>query len=240
MIPAHIYNDEEIFRLERERLFSRAWIFVWHESEVPQPGDYVVRRVLQDSFIIAAARTGRPGAVQHVPAPRMQVCRAEMGNASHFRCPYHGWVYRNDGRLVGLAVPPGRLRRRGRLPSPGPDPAARAVLDTYNGLIFVSLDPPRRRWRTISATSASYTRLLHPPVARDRTATARSAGGYQGELRDRRRELLAAHVPHPQDAYSVVEDPACSGAQGGEAQVTAAPTGPANGGWTRTSCRPAR
>jgi phenylpropionate dioxygenase-like ring-hydroxylating dioxygenase large terminal subunit len=46
MIPAHIYNDEEIFRLERERLFGRAWIFVGHESEVPQPGDYVVRRVL--------------------------------------------------------------------------------------------------------------------------------------------------------------------------------------------------
>ena len=58
MIPAHIYNDEEIFALERERLFSRAWIFVGHESEIPQPGDYVVRRVLDDSFIVVRDESG--------------------------------------------------------------------------------------------------------------------------------------------------------------------------------------
>ncbi|MGH3387258.1 MAG: hypothetical protein ACRDOO_00090, partial [Actinomadura sp.] len=46
MIPAHVYNDPEIFDLERDRLFARAWVFVAHESEIPAPGDYVVRRVL--------------------------------------------------------------------------------------------------------------------------------------------------------------------------------------------------
>ena len=48
MIPAHIYNDKEIFDLEKERLFSRSWLFVAHESEVPEAGDYVVRRVLEE------------------------------------------------------------------------------------------------------------------------------------------------------------------------------------------------
>ncbi|MGB3523601.1 MAG: aromatic ring-hydroxylating dioxygenase subunit alpha, partial [Mycobacterium sp.] len=50
MIPAHIYTDAEIFELEKERLFRRAWMFVAHESEIPQGGDYVVRRLLNDSF----------------------------------------------------------------------------------------------------------------------------------------------------------------------------------------------
>ena len=43
MIPAAIYSDEEVFRLEQERVFGRAWMFMAHESEIPDPGDYVVR-----------------------------------------------------------------------------------------------------------------------------------------------------------------------------------------------------
>jgi phenylpropionate dioxygenase-like ring-hydroxylating dioxygenase large terminal subunit len=142
MIPAHIYNDEEVFRLERERLFGRAWVFVGHTSEIPQPGDYVVRRVLEDSFIVAHGEDGVVRALFNMCLHRgMQVCRAELGNASHFRCPYHGWSYRNDGRLVGLPFHRDAyggeegFRRKGQTLLPAPR------LDTYRGLIFVSLDP---------------------------------------------------------------------------------------------------
>ena len=142
MVPAHIYNDAEIFALEKERLFGRTWMFVAHESEVPQAGDYVVRRVLEDSFIIARDQNGQVRAMFNMCLHRgMQVCRAEMGNASHFRCPYHGWSYRNDGRIVGLPFHreayggEAGFQRKGQTLLPAP------ALDTYNGLIFVSLDP---------------------------------------------------------------------------------------------------
>ncbi|HTS98108.1 MAG TPA: Rieske 2Fe-2S domain-containing protein [Streptosporangiaceae bacterium] len=89
LIPAHVYNDPEIFALERDRLFSRAWVFLAHESEIPAPGDYVVRRVLADSFIVARDEGGEVRVMFNMCLHRgMQVCRAEMGNASHFRCPY--------------------------------------------------------------------------------------------------------------------------------------------------------
>src|SRR6516225_5836107 len=103
MIPAYVYADPEIFALERDRLFARSWVFLAHESEIPDPGDYVVRRVLADSFIVARDEGGEVRVLFNMCLHRgMQVCRAEMGNASHFRCPYHAWTYRNDGRLVGL------------------------------------------------------------------------------------------------------------------------------------------
>jgi phenylpropionate dioxygenase-like ring-hydroxylating dioxygenase large terminal subunit len=142
MIPAYIYNDREIFGLERDRLFNRSWLFVAHESEVPDVGDYVVRRVLDDSFIVARDSSGEVRVMFNMCLHRgMQVCRAEMGNASHFRCPYHGWSYRNDGRLVGLPFhqeayggEAGFARKEQRL-------LAAPAQDTYNGLIFISLDP---------------------------------------------------------------------------------------------------
>lgn len=142
MIPAHVYNDAEIFRLERERVFGRTWMFVGHTSEIPSPGDYVVRRVLDDSFIVVRDESGEVRALFNMCLHRgMQVCRAEMGNASHFRCPYHGWSYRNDGRIVGLPFHREAyggeegFRRKGQTLLPAPS------IDTYNGLIFVSLDP---------------------------------------------------------------------------------------------------
>ncbi|WP_227997030.1 Rieske 2Fe-2S domain-containing protein [Nocardia australiensis] len=142
LLPAHIYSDGEVFRAEQERLFSRAWTFVAHETEVPQPGDYVVRRVLDNSFIVSRDQSGQIHAMFNMCLHRgMQVCRAEQGNASHFRCPYHGWSYRNDGRLVGLPFHKeayggeAGFARSGQKLLPAPQ------LDTYNGLIFISLDP---------------------------------------------------------------------------------------------------
>lgn len=140
MIPAHIYNDKELFALEKERLFGRAWTFVGHESEIPHDGDYVVRRVLDDSFIITRDSDGTVRALFNMCLHRgMQVCRAEMGNASNFRCPYHGWTYRNNGRLTGLPFhreayggDEGFAKDQALLPAPN--------FASYNGLLFISLD----------------------------------------------------------------------------------------------------
>ena len=150
MIPAHIYNDDAIFLLEKERIFNRNWIFVAHESEIAAPGDYVVRRICDDSFVVVRDEQGAVRVLFNMCVHRgMQICRAELGNASHFRCPYHGWTYRNDGGLVGLPFhdeayggDAGLVRRdHGLLPAP--------AVDSYNGLIFVSLDanaPPLREY----------------------------------------------------------------------------------------------
>ena len=142
MLPAFIYNDDEIFKLERDRLFARAWMYVGHESEIPKPGDFMVRRVLQDSFVITRDEAGHVHALFNMCLHRgMQICRAEAGAATSFRCPYHGWTYRNDGRLIGLPFHQEAFGGEEAYPKQDQTLLPAPRLAIVRGLIFLSLDP---------------------------------------------------------------------------------------------------
>jgi len=142
MVPANIYADPEIFQLERERYFARNWVFLAHESEIPANGDYVVRQIVADSFIVSRDEHGEVHVIFNMCLHRgMQVCRSERGNSSHFRCPYHAWTYKNSGELVGVPFhadayggDEGLSRGDTKLIEPG-------RVGIYNGLIFANLDP---------------------------------------------------------------------------------------------------
>lgn len=139
-VPSRVFNDEDIYELEKDRIFGNTWTFLAHESEVPDPGDYVVRYICDDSYIIVRDEQDEINVLANACRHQgMQVCRSERGNTSHFRCPYHGWTYRNDGELIGVPFEhkvygdDGIDHDESKLHS-----APR--LDTYNGLIFVCLN----------------------------------------------------------------------------------------------------
>jgi len=105
IVSTRIFVDDEIHREELDRVFARSWLFIGHETEVPAKGDYVVRRMGHDNVIMARGEDHAVRVLLNQCRHRgMQVCRAELGNASHFRCPYHGWVYKNTGRLAGVPL----------------------------------------------------------------------------------------------------------------------------------------
>jgi nitrite reductase/ring-hydroxylating ferredoxin subunit len=158
LVPAVIYNNPEIHAAELERIFGRAWVFVGHESEIPNPGDYRLRYVGDDPFIFVRDEHGIVRLFFDACRHRgTQLCRAEKGNASHFRCPYHGWTYRNDGRLAGvpsLAVAYKGLDKDkwGLLEAP--------QIDSIHGLVFASLDPEAPTLREYLGEMGWYLDLL--------------------------------------------------------------------------------
>lgn len=137
--PARMFNDQTIFDIEQDRLFSKAWCFLAHESEIPAPGDYVTRYIGNNNIIVARDEHGEIHANLNMCRHRgNMMCKSEMGNASHFRCSYHGWTYKNSGELIGVPYMKegyaGALKRS--------DYALKRVrIDSYGGLVFGCLDP---------------------------------------------------------------------------------------------------
>ena len=49
------YTDPDIFVDEMSKIFHRGWVYVGHASEVPQPGDFRVTTIGQQSVIMVRA-----------------------------------------------------------------------------------------------------------------------------------------------------------------------------------------
>ncbi|MEX2598969.1 MAG: aromatic ring-hydroxylating dioxygenase subunit alpha [Dehalococcoidia bacterium] len=98
-----IYVNEELYAQELEQIYARAWLFVGHESQVPNLGDFVLTRMGEEEVILTRDRKGVIHVFLNTCAHRgMKVCRYDEGNALVFTCPFHAWTYDTDGRLVGV------------------------------------------------------------------------------------------------------------------------------------------
>jgi phenylpropionate dioxygenase-like ring-hydroxylating dioxygenase large terminal subunit len=105
LISREVFVNEEIYQLEQERVFARAWLFVGHESLIPNPGDYFVSCMGEESVILTRDRQSKIHIFLNTCRHRgMKVCRYDQGNTSFFTCPFHGWSYDTDGKLVGVPV----------------------------------------------------------------------------------------------------------------------------------------
>ncbi|MEA2983223.1 MAG: benzoate/toluate 1,2-dioxygenase subunit alpha, partial [Alphaproteobacteria bacterium] len=51
-IHRRVYSDPDVFELEMERIFGRAWLYVGHTSQVPKPGDYVTTELGRQPIVM--------------------------------------------------------------------------------------------------------------------------------------------------------------------------------------------
>ena len=100
-LDQRFYTDPEIYDLEIEKIVNRNWIFAGHASQLPEPGDFKVLNVAQESAIIVRGKDGKLKGFANVCRHRGSlVCLDQQGHADKFMCPYHGWMYDIDGNLT--------------------------------------------------------------------------------------------------------------------------------------------
>jgi phenylpropionate dioxygenase-like ring-hydroxylating dioxygenase large terminal subunit len=138
-INRRIYSDDEIFEQEMEQIFGRAWLFLCHESQLREAGDFFEAVMGRDNVLVVRQKDGGLKALLNTCTHRGNaVCRAEEGNARSFLCTYHGWSYGIDGRLLG--VPGFKTFYDGELDKSALGMREIAQLDTYKGFVFGTHD----------------------------------------------------------------------------------------------------
>jgi phenylpropionate dioxygenase-like ring-hydroxylating dioxygenase large terminal subunit len=142
--PDHVhrraYADADVFALEQERIFGRLWIYVAHESQLRNPGDFVRTRLADFEVLVTRHADGDIYVLQNrCPHRGARICMVDRGNSSVFSCPYHAWSFRSDGTLAtvphrksypesfDLADPQNHMQRVGRIAS-------------YRGFVFATLN----------------------------------------------------------------------------------------------------
>jgi phenylpropionate dioxygenase-like ring-hydroxylating dioxygenase large terminal subunit len=105
-IHASLYTDPRIFADEMERIFHRGWVFVGHDSEIAQAGDFVTRHLGTEPVIMVRGREGEVSVLVNRCMHRgTMLCPLHRGSAPTFTCPYHGWTYGLNGALLGVPYP---------------------------------------------------------------------------------------------------------------------------------------
>ncbi len=101
-IHRDLYLDPELFELEMGRLWRNTWIYVGHDSQVPEPGDYYSAQIGREPVIMLRGTDGAVRVLANRCAHKgTRLVSAVSGRCAGgvLRCPYHGWTYRLDGTL---------------------------------------------------------------------------------------------------------------------------------------------
>ncbi len=139
-VDRRIFSAQDIYELELERIFARAWNFMAHDSQIPNPGDFFMTFIGEDRVIVVRDTDGNPQVLVNTCRHRGNaICRAEEGHATSFMCTYHGWTYDLKGALVG--VPGFKEVYHEELDRENWGLIKAAQVDTYKGFIFACLDP---------------------------------------------------------------------------------------------------
>src|SRR5215469_14419286 len=141
-VSRDIFTDPEIFELEMEHIFEGHWIYLAHESQIPNKNDYLTTYMGRQPVFIARDRDGKLNAFINACSHRgAMLCRFKRGNRAIYTCPFHGWTFNNSGKLLKVKNPdwagyPDCFNKEG-----SHDLTKVARFESYRGFLFGSLNP---------------------------------------------------------------------------------------------------
>jgi len=161
IVDRRVFTDQQVFGKEIEELFERGWIFLAHETQVPNAGDYVSVYAGQQPLIVCRGSDGKINAFVNSCRHRgAKVGHLSKGNARRFLCNYHGWVYDLAGRCIHIPdedhghYDDAFLKTDHNL-------LAMSHVESYRGFIFGSLHPTQLSLKDYLGDAAVFIDMIN-------------------------------------------------------------------------------
>ena len=137
-----IFTDAEIFELEMKHIFEGNWVYLAHESQVAEPGDYFTTYIGRQPIVITRDKDGGLNCLITACAHRgAMLCRRKTDNRTTFTCPFHGWTFRNSGELLKVKDSRGAGYPENFNKDGSHDLTKVARFENYKDFLFGSLNP---------------------------------------------------------------------------------------------------
>jgi phenylpropionate dioxygenase-like ring-hydroxylating dioxygenase large terminal subunit len=138
LVSRRCWSSQAVYELEKKGIFGKAWLFLGHESQIKNPGDFVQAYMCETPIILSRGQDGKVYAnINSCTHRGLPVCRADHGNTKRFICPYHSWAYSVEGNLVTIPQE-NEVRHQPDKSKLGLKPVPR--VEAWRGMIFGSFD----------------------------------------------------------------------------------------------------
>lgn len=136
-----VFTDPELFELEMKHIFEGNWVYVAHESQLPNPNDFFTTHIGRQPIIIARNKEGKLNAFINACSHRgSTLCRVKKGNKAVHTCTFHGWSFSSNGKLVKVKDPEGAGYPDTFSQGGSHDLKKVPRLESYRGFLFASLN----------------------------------------------------------------------------------------------------
>jgi carnitine monooxygenase subunit len=133
-VAADTYTSAERHKQDTKMLTAAPQL-VGYVSELPGPGTYCAKTVMDRSILLTRAADGKVRAFDNICLHRQSRIADGCGSARRLACPYHSWTYDLNGNLAGQPGKEGFPETRSDTAKLTELPAAECA-----GFLWISLD----------------------------------------------------------------------------------------------------
>ena len=136
-----VYTSQAVYRAEMKHLFANAWVFVGHDSQTPEKGDYITTQIGDQPVIQVRHSDGEIYVLYNrCPHKGTKIAIDRQGNTGKFfRCPYHAWSFKTNGCLLAIPLKKGYADTSLSESENGQGMKPVGAVKNYRGFIFARL-----------------------------------------------------------------------------------------------------